>query len=165
MERNRNFAVTIWAIDKVKPYTGNPRVIPQSAVEKVAASIRAFGWRQPIVVDREGVIIAGHTRRLAAMHLKLETVPVHIAKDMSDDEARAYRLADNRVANETRWDMAALAEELKALDTIGVDLSDLGFDPIELPTEPPDPVEIDAEDVLPLDKVGARTCPHCGGAL
>lgn len=165
MEKFGELDVTLWPIENVKPYPKNPRVIPQSAIDKTAASIKQFKWRQPIVVDAEGVIIAGHTRRLAALQLGLKKVPVHVAKDMSEDEARAYRLADNRTADETRWDMGALAEELKALDALDLDLKTLGFDPIELPTLAHEPVEVAAGDVLPLDEVAARTCPHCGGAI
>lgn len=165
MQKNGELAVRMWPLDRVKPYPGNPRAIPQSAVTKVAASIREFGWRQPIVVDKAGVIIAGHTRRLAAMHLRLTEVPVHVAKDMTEEQARAYRLADNRVADETRWDMNALTTELEELAALKVDLLNLGFDPIELPTEPPEPEEVDPAEVLPLDEVAAKTCPHCGGKL
>lgn len=165
MQRKSELKVEFWPLDAVKPYEKNPRIVPQSAVEKLATSIKLYGWRQPIVVDKNGVIIAGHTRRLAAMHLGLAEVPVHVAKDMSEAEARAYRLADNRVADETRWDMNVLAEELKGLAAIDMNLIDLGFDPIELPTDPPVPSEITSDDVLPLDEVSARVCPHCGGQL
>jgi ParB-like chromosome segregation protein Spo0J len=102
MQRKSELRVEFRPISEITPYEGNPRVIPQSAVEKVAASIRQFGWQQPIVVDKAGVIVAGHTRRLAALHLGLKAVPVHVADDLSPDQIAAYRLADNRVADETR---------------------------------------------------------------
>ncbi len=165
MQKKSELKIEIWSVGRVQPYTGNPRIIPQSAVEKVAASIREFGWRLPIVVDKAGVIIAGHVRRLAALHLKLTDVPVHVAKDMTPAAIRAYRLADNRVADEARWDMSALAVELGALKALDVNLLDLGFDPIELPTDPPEPEEVKEADVQPLDVVSSRTCPHCGGIL
>ena len=76
-------------------YAGNPRRIPDAAVEAVAASIRQYGFRQPIVVDAAGVVIVGHTRLLAALKLELPTVPVHVA-DLTPAQARAYRLADNK---------------------------------------------------------------------
>jgi hypothetical protein len=152
----------------VKPYEGNPRIIPQSAVAKVSASIRQFGWRQPIVVDRSGVIIAGHTRRLAALALGLDKVPVHVAIDMTAAQVRAYRLADNRVSEESRWDIDALTVELReiaAIDGLTFDLSEIGFDPIELPDIAPAFSELPQEAVQPLDEVAARTCPHCGKAI
>src|ERR1700756_3090769 len=77
------FAVEWWPIGRVIPYPNNARVIPASAVEKVASSIRAFGWRQPIVVDTAGVIVAGHVRFLGAQSMALAEVPVHVAKDLS----------------------------------------------------------------------------------
>jgi ParB-like chromosome segregation protein Spo0J len=152
-------------IDSIRPYEGNPRVIPASAVTKVATSIREFGWRQPIVVDKSGVIIVGHTRRLAAIELKLMTVPVHVAKDMSAKQARAYRLADNRVGEDTRWDIDALAGELKSLESLSIDLKTLGFEVIELPSDVHTVIEVAPETVLPLDEVSSRVCPHCGKAL
>lgn len=165
MQRKNELKVEIWSIDRILPYEKNPRIIPQSAVEKLATSIKLYGWRQPIVVDKKGVIIAGHTRRLAAMRLGLTEAPVHIAADMSTADAKAYRLADNRVADETRWDVAGLAAELKDLAGLDLNLLDLGFDPIELPTSEPEPIEIAGDEVKPLDVVSSRICPHCGGSL
>lgn len=164
MQRKSELKVVFRPIEAVLPYDGNPRIILQNAVDKVAASIRAFGWQQPIVVDANGVIIVGHTRRLAAIHLGMSKVPVIVA-DLTAESARAYRLADNRVADETRWDMDALATELTALASVEIDLLSLGFDPIELPNIEVLPTEISGDEVLPLDKVSSRCCPHCGGDL
>lgn len=100
-----------WPIAKVRPYPNNPRVL-RNAAEKVAESIKAFGWRQPIVLDADGVIIAGHSRHAAAQLLKLKTVPVHVAKDLSPDQVRALRIADNKTAEASGWDDAKLADEL-----------------------------------------------------
>jgi site-specific DNA-methyltransferase (adenine-specific) len=100
-----------WPITKVRPYPNNPRVL-RNAAEKVAESIKAFGWRQPIVVDAEGVIIAGHSRHAAAQLLKLKKVPVHVAKDLTPDQVRALRVADNKTATFSEWDDAKLADEL-----------------------------------------------------
>lgn len=100
-----------WPITKVRPYPNNPRVL-RNAAEKVAESIKAFGWRQPIVVDAEGVIIAGHSRHAAAQLLKLKTVPVHVAKDLTPEQVRALRVADNKTATFSDWDDAKLADEL-----------------------------------------------------
>lgn len=103
-----------WRIDRVRPYPNNPRVL-RNAAEKVAESIKAFGWRQPIVVDDEGVVIAGHSRLAAAKLLKLETVPVHVASDLSADQVRALRVADNKTATFSDWDDAKLADELSEI--------------------------------------------------
>jgi len=98
----------------LKPYERNPRKIPEQAVDAVAESIKRYGFRQPIVVDENLVIIAGHTRWLAARKLGLETVPVVIA-DLDEARARAYRIADNRTHQFTEWDTVMLAEELERL--------------------------------------------------
>lgn len=119
------------AIGTVLPYEKNPRR-NVDAVAKVAASIREFGFRQPIVVDEAGVIIVGHTRLLAARRLGLEVVPVHVARGLSEAQVRAYRLADNRSHEEAQWDVGLLAEELRALDASGFDLALTAFDSHEL---------------------------------
>src|SRR4051812_35669838 len=85
-----------WPLDRIKPYERNARKIPQKAVDKVAASLREFGWQQPIVVDRNGVIVAGHTRLLAAKQLGWNEAPVHVADKLTPAQTRAYRLMDNR---------------------------------------------------------------------
>lgn len=136
--------VTTWAIDRVIPYDGNPRN-NEAAVAKVAASLREFGWRQPIVVDGKGVIIAGHTRLLAARSLEMIEVPVHVADTLTPDQVRAYRLADNRIGAEAEWDDELLVQELLALRLADVDLAITGFDEAELEeilaghTEQPEP--------------------------
>src|SRR4051794_13670078 len=101
--------VAIWSIERLIPYARNPRQIPQTAIDKVAASIQAFGFRQPIVVDQNGVIIVGHVRLLAAQQLELTEVPVHVATELTIAQVNAYRLADNRTHEEATWDMEALA--------------------------------------------------------
>ena len=102
------------SLSAISRYGNNPRN-NAAAVEKVAASIREFGWRQPIVVDESMVIIAGDTRFQAAQLLGLATVPVHIARGLSTEQVRAYRLADNKTGEFASWDDARLAEELAAL--------------------------------------------------
>ena len=101
-------------LDAVTPYAGNPRRIPAAAVRAVAQSIERYGFRQPIVVDAEGVVIVGHTRLQAAKQLGLKTVPVHVA-DLTPEQAAAYRLGDNRTGELAKWDDQALAAELTAL--------------------------------------------------
>ncbi len=119
-------AVEERAIDAVTPYEKNPRVNDQ-AVDAVVDSIREFGFRQPIVVDPEGVIIVGHTRLKAAKKLGLETVPVHVA-DLPPEKVQALRIADNQTATLADWDFELLPLEIAALQGLDYDLSHLGFD-------------------------------------
>lgn len=123
--------IDTWPIDRVRPYAGNPRTIPPAAIDKVAASLQAFGWRQPLVVDADGVLIVGHTRLAAAKQLGLTEVPVHVADSLTPEQVRAYRLADNRTHEEATWDEEALAAELAQITAD--DLRALtGFDSTEL---------------------------------
>ena len=115
----------------IRPYERNPRR-NEGAVEAVAKSIREFGWRQPIVIDADGVIICGHTRLMAAMKLGLERVPVHVATDLSPDQVKALRIADNQSAAIAEWDYDLLPLELADLQTANFDLDLLGFDRDEL---------------------------------
>ena len=115
----------------VKPYENNPR-INDDAVAAVVASIREFGFRQPIVVDEEGVIIVGHTRYKAAQQLGLEKVPVHVAKGLSPAQVKAYRIADNQTATLAEWNYDLLPIELADLQGLDFDLDLLGFDTDEL---------------------------------
>lgn len=114
-------------IKSIRPYEKNPRRNDE-AVDAVAASIREFGWQQPIVVDKNGVIIAGHTRYKAAKKLKCDTVPVVVADDLTEDQVKAYRLADNKTGELAEWDTALLGEELAELADF--DMSQFGFDTI-----------------------------------
>src|SRR6478609_7210648 len=118
-------------IDSITAYAGNPRD-NDGAVDAVMQSLQAFGFRQPIVVDAEGVIIVGHTRYKAALKLGLKQVPVHVATDLTEAQARAYRIADNQTATIAEWDYARLPAELGDLAAVDFDLSLLGFDPDEL---------------------------------
>jgi DNA modification methylase len=118
-------------ISEIKPYPNNPR-INDDAVDTVAESIKEFGFRQPIVVDTDGVIICGHTRFKAAQKLGLEKVPVHVATDLTADQIKAYRIADNKSSELADWNFDLLPIELGELQTAGFDLSLLGFDSDEL---------------------------------
>ena len=115
----------------IRPYEKNPRH-NDAAVEAVAASIREFGFRQPIVVDSDGVVIVGHTRLKAAQRLGLEKVPVHVAGDLSDAQKKAYRIADNQTASIATWDLELLPIELAELKELDIDLGLLGFDDDDL---------------------------------
>jgi ParB-like chromosome segregation protein Spo0J len=111
-------------VDSVKPYENNPRN-NEAAIDPVAKSIEQFGFRQPIVVDSDGVIIVGHTRHAAAIKLGLEEVPVHVAEGMSDDEVKAYRIADNKVGELAEWNDEWLKTEMSAIHDI--EWGSLGF--------------------------------------
>jgi DNA modification methylase len=118
-------------LSDIKPYENNPR-LNDDAVEAVAASICEFGFRQPIVVDAEGVIICGHTRYKAALKLGLEKVPVHVAKDLTPEQIKAYRIADNKTNELSDWNYDLLPIELGELQGMNYDLGLLGFDQDEL---------------------------------
>ena len=118
-------------IDDVTPYENNPRQ-NDGAVDAVARSINEFGFRQPIVVDEDGVIIVGHTRFKAAQKLGLENVPVHVATGLTPAQVKAYRLADNRTAEIADWDYDLLPLELSQLKEQNYDLGLIGFDTDEL---------------------------------
>lgn len=130
-----NPTVQIWEVTKLVPYELNAKRHPQEQIEKLAKAITTFGWTQPIVVWTDGSIIAGHGRRLAALHLGLAKVPVIVRDDLTKAEADALRLADNRVAS-TEYDQELLSVELSRLfaetdgdmDLIGA----MGFDQKEL---------------------------------
>ena len=164
------------SIDSITPYERNPRQ-NDGAVDAVADSIREFGWRVPLVVDEQGVIVAGHTRLLAARKLGLAEVPVHVATGLTPEQVKAYRLADNKLHELSTWDMDLLPVELKDLQRADYDLGLLGFDEEELAklldgdlaeglTDPDDVPEPPAEPVTrpgDLWLLGTyTTCPHCG---
>lgn len=113
------------SIQDVKPYTKNPRK-NDDGVDAVANSIKEFGWQQPIVVDKDNVIIVGHTRYKAAKKLGMDKVPVVVADNLSPEQVKAYRLADNKTGELTDWDMGLLDDELA--DIADIDMSDFGFD-------------------------------------
>jgi len=124
--------IELWPIDKLIPYARNARTITAAAVDKVAASIQEFGWRQPIVADENCVVIVGHTRLAAARKLDLTKVPVLVARDLTPAQVRAYRLMDNRSHEETAWDGSLLAGCLTDLRAANVDLGLTGFDSDEI---------------------------------
>lgn len=118
-------------VSRIKPYANNPRINDQ-AVEAVAASIRSFGFRQPIVVDENWVIIVGHTRYKAALWLGLKKVPVHVARGLSPAQVKAYRIADNQTSQLSEWDHDRLPLELAELQELNFDLNLIGFSAEEL---------------------------------
>lgn len=143
-------------VTSIRPYEGNPRVNDQ-AVDAVAESIRQFGFRVPLIVDQDGVIVAGHTRLKAALKLGLTEVPVHVAADLLPDQIRALRLADNKCAELSEWNLDLLTIELGALheSSPDLDLATLGFDPEELErllTAPQAPLDQGEADAIPAEQ-------------
>jgi ParB-like nuclease domain len=123
--------VELRSIDSIRPYEGNPR-LNGTAVDAVAESIKEYGFRQPVVVDEDGVIIVGHTLYKAALKLGLTEVPVHVATGLSKAQAKAYRLADNQTAQLSTWDDDKLPLELAGLQEMGFDLNLTGLGADEL---------------------------------
>ena len=111
------------SIDELKPYANNPR-FNDDAVESVANSIKEFGFKVPIIIDKNNEIVAGHTRYKASLELGLTEVPCIIADDLSEEQIKAFRLADNKVSEQATWDFELLDEELADID---LDMSDFGF--------------------------------------
>src|SRR6266852_4712181 len=121
-----------WPIDRPRDYEKNARKWSHRAVEKVAASIREYGFRQPVVVDSEEVIVIGHLRRAAARTIPLTEIPVHVAHDLTPAQIRGLRLADNRTNQEADWDDDLLRMEFQELKDFNLDLSLTGFDQNEI---------------------------------
>jgi DNA modification methylase len=130
-DRGAAMKIELRDITDITPYDRNPRVNDQ-AVDAVAASLRAFGFRQPIVVDDAGVIIAGHTRYKAALKLGIKRVPVHVARGLTPEQVKAYRLADNKTGELAQWNFELLTQELAELKNMQFDLDLTGFSSEEL---------------------------------
>ena len=142
-------------LSELTPYANNPR-LNDGAVDAVAASIKAFGFKVPIIIDKDGVIVAGHTRLKAAQKLGMKTVPCIVADDLTPEQIKAFRLADNKVGELAGWDFEKLDLELEELD---FDMTPFGFGTHEMP-ENLDELFAPAEE---KEKEPKRvTCPHCG---
>lgn len=142
-------------IDDIEPYGKNPRR-NDDAVKYVAESIKEFGFKVPIVIDKDGVIVSGHTRYKAAKELSIDTVPCIMADDLTEEQVKAFRIADNKTAEMAAWDFELLDSEL--IDIIDIDMELFGF--IE-----PESVDIDGffEDAEQKEKEPKKIqCPHCG---
>ncbi|MBO8180281.1 MAG: ParB N-terminal domain-containing protein [Archaeoglobus sp.] len=160
-------------LDKIIPYVNNPKKHPEEQIKKIASSILEFGFKVPIIVDKDYVIIAGHGRYEAAKRIGLKEVPVIVADDLSPAQVKAFRIADNKVA-ESDWDLEALAAELEQLKEIDYDLELTGFDDEEVRSliddlaiddffeeKPPAPADEEGEG---QEDKGTITvvCPKCG---
>jgi ParB family transcriptional regulator, chromosome partitioning protein len=145
------------SIKELTPYEKNPRK-NQEAVKYVANSIKEFGFKVPIVIDAEGVIVAGHTRVLAAKQLGLKEVPCIVADDLSEEQVKAYRLADNKTAEIAEWDIELLNTELLDLEA-NFDMADFGFEIF-----PPAGVIPESNKELDEDEMAntSHECPKCG---
>lgn len=148
------------------PYARNSRTHSPQQVDKIAASIREFGFLNPIIVDGENGIIAGHGRVMAAQKLGLHDLPVIEASHLTDAQRRAYVIADNRLALDAGWDNELLKVELQDLDSQGFDLTITGFDLGELTAlfDEPNFEPGTEEDQGKLDELAPKMvqCPHCG---
>lgn len=151
-------------IDCIREYENNPR-LNDGAVEYVKNSIEEFGFRVPVVIDKDGVIVCGHTRVKAARLLNLETVPCVVADDLTAEQVRAFRLVDNKTQELAEWDWQKIGEELDAID--GIDMKLMGF--AEFLDEPDNGVkekkiqpsaEIDPGSFE--DESFSTVCPCCG---
>lgn len=151
-------------VGELVPYENNPRV-NDNAVILVANSIRDFGFRVPIIIDKDNVIVAGHTRALAAKRLGIEIVPCIVADDLDENQIRAYRLVDNKVSEMSTWDHQKLQQELAKL--VDCDMSVYGFEVPQdvLPDKEDqeqmfDNMEIDLDDFS--DEHFTHECERCG---
>lgn len=145
-------------VDEIVPYENNPRKNAE-AVEKVANSIREFGFKVPVVLDKENIIVAGHTRIEAAKSLGMESVPAVYADDLTEEQIKAFRLADNKTGELASWDFYKLDIELEELEK-HYDATDFGF--AEHATLD-DSIFGGDEEVAPKEPTKKRyQCPHCG---
>jgi len=157
-------AFETWPIDRLIEYARNPRK-NDHAVDRVAAAIREFGFRVPIVAKSDGLVVDGHLRLKAAKKLGLAEVPVILADDMTDAQVKAFRLSVNKTAELAEWDDELLALEFDDLRQMGFDLDVIGFDADEIALLQNGPAsEIDApEDFKEADESDlTHTCPKCG---
>ena len=155
-------------VEELKEYENNPRV-NDNAVEPVAKSIEEFGFKVPVIIDKDNVIIAGHTRVKAAKKLGLESVPCVIADDLSEEQIKAFRIADNKTNEFAEWDFSKLEEELRELSRIDIDMSvfdfDLSFDKeVDESDEETDQQEESPEEFEEYDEEieTKHQCPKCG---
>ena len=126
-KEGKNMKVVYMSPGELTPYSENAKVHTPEQVRQIANSIQRFGFQQPIVVDRNKVVIIGHGRLAAAKELNLDDVPVVFADQLSEEDVKALRLADNKL-NESPWDFSLLEQELAELDIAGIDMTQFGFE-------------------------------------
>ena len=156
--------VTRWPVKRLTPYARNARTHSKEQVAQIAASIQEFGFTNPILVDEDGTIIAGHGRVLAAQKLGLAELPVMVATGWSEAQRRAYVLADNKLALNAGWDTDMLRVELTDLRGMGFDLGLAGFSESELSDFLIDPSfqPVGKDEQGRLDERTPIVCPECG---
>ena len=158
-KKEARLEVTYMPIGDIVPYTNNPRK-NEDAVPEVAASIRQFGFRVPVCVDKDNVLVYGHTRLLAAKELGMTELPVVRADDLTPAQVRAFRLADNKVSEKSGWDYDKLSKEL---DKITIDMGQFGF--TDLGAGLDDLFDGSMERKPTAEKKAEKIhvkCPHCG---
>ena len=144
-------------VKDLKPYEKNPRK-NDDAVQYVANSIKEFGFRVPIVIDSDNTIVCGHTRWKASKLLNMETVPCVVADDLTEEQIKAFRIADNKVSEMAGWDFPMLDAELAEIEML--DMEDFGF--TNFNHDDIDDFFENAEHVEKEEKLHVITCPHCG---
>lgn len=146
-------------VSELTEYKNNPR-LNDGAVEYVASSIANFGFKVPMVIDKGGCIVCGHTRYKAALKLGLETVPCVIADDLTSEQIKAFRLADNKTAEFSSWDLPLMKEELEGI--LDIDMAQLGFD---LTEDIPEAIDLTEENEAEPKEGRMCHCPKCGFAF
>lgn len=145
--------------NKLIPYKKNPRK-NEGAVEPVANSIREFGFKVPIVIDKENNVVCGHTRLKAAKKLGLKTVPCIVADDLTEEQITAFRLADNKVGELAEWNFDLLGDELDSI--FDIDMSEFGFSESISSFDETALNELFADAPEKDKKLKMIKCPHCG---
>lgn len=155
----KGLEVVYKSLDDITPYENNPRD-NELAIEKVKKSIKEFGFNVPILIDKNDIIVAGHTRHKAGLELELEEVPCIYVEHLSPAQVKAFRLADNKVSEYAHWNWEKLTEELEEIRMI--DMSDFGFDVGDIDM---DAINSMFEETEEQKEKEPKTCPHCGGLL
>lgn len=156
--------IQLFPIEKLKAYENNPRRISADAIKAVSNSIREFGFKVPVIIDKENVIVAGHARVLASKELGLKEIPCIVADDLTPEQIKAFRLADNKISELSGWDFEKLDLELEALELdmtsfgFEVDSSDVDIDAFFTKTEAVHPIEKE-------DSPHVIICPTCGAEI
>lgn len=155
-----NMKVKNIPIEELNEYENNPRKIPLEAVEAVSKSIEEFGFKVPVVVDKDNVIVSGHTRIRAAKALGLKEVPCIVADDLTSEQIKAFRLADNKTSELSGWDFEKLDIELEELSDFDINMSEFGFEVSGIEDKIYESQEIDMEEFS--DEKFEHECPKCG---
>ena len=153
---NNRLEIKYININDIKPYENNPR-FNDNAVEYVKNSIKEFGFKNPVILDKDNVIVAGHTRVKSAKELGIEEIPCIYADDLTEEQVKAFRLADNKVAEMAEWDFELLDEELADLEN----MTDFGFEDVDIEIETKaENKELDIDNYS--DEQFKNECPKCG---